>query len=192
MVSSDSDFRNRSAKGWKERIIIPTLLAGALGGAAGLVSKNRRTLGLANVSAAYAANLAIVAVCYCGARELARDARQSEPDDLINSAVGGFASGALLGRLQGGHIGAIRYSIIFAAAGTALDFTESQLRPILHRFMNTVSEGSCDKNDRFSSWWKMPEWSPIQVLDEEALAAKQAKEEKLGVQGVLGNQNKER
>ncbi|KAK8967794.1 hypothetical protein KSP40_PGU002573 [Platanthera guangdongensis] len=128
---------------------------------------------------------------HLGARELARDARQSEPDDLINSAVGGFASGALLGRLQGGHIGAIRYSIIFAAAGTALDFTELQLRPILHRFMNTVSEGSCDKKDRFSSWWKIPEWSPIQVLDEEALAAKQANEEKMGVQGVLGNQNKE-
>ncbi|KAK8967791.1 hypothetical protein KSP40_PGU002574 [Platanthera guangdongensis] len=28
MVSSDSDFRIRSAKNWKERIIIPTLLAG--------------------------------------------------------------------------------------------------------------------------------------------------------------------
>lgn len=38
---------------------------------------------------------------FSGARELARDARASEPDDLVNSMIGGIASGALLGRLQG-------------------------------------------------------------------------------------------
>lgn len=42
--------------------------------------------------------------CACfhsGARELARDARASTPDDPMNSVVGGLASGAVLGRLQG-------------------------------------------------------------------------------------------
>lgn len=38
---------------------------------------------------------------HLGARELARDARASEPGDFMNSVVGGFASGALLGRVQG-------------------------------------------------------------------------------------------
>lgn len=38
---------------------------------------------------------------HSGAREVARDARASEPDDLVNSVVGGMASGALLGRFQG-------------------------------------------------------------------------------------------
>ena len=36
-----------------------------------------------------------------GARELARDARASTPDELINSLIGGIASGGLVGRLEG-------------------------------------------------------------------------------------------
>lgn len=99
--------------------------------------------------------------------------------------VGGFASGALLGRLQGGRFGAIRYSVIFAVAGTAFDFTVQQMRPILLSFMDSVSKGNYPKKGPASSWWKIPEWSPIQVLDEEALAAKQARE------AMLGNRNEE-
>lgn len=38
---------------------------------------------------------------FSGAREFVRVVRKSEPDDLVNSAVAGFGSGALLGRLQG-------------------------------------------------------------------------------------------
>lgn len=39
---------------------------GVTGAGAGLISKHRKSLGLANVSANYAANFAIVAGCYCG------------------------------------------------------------------------------------------------------------------------------
>ncbi|PKA61252.1 hypothetical protein AXF42_Ash006149 [Apostasia shenzhenica] len=192
MASSDGESsKSHSADGWKERIIIPTLIAGAIGGGVGLISKHRKALGAANSSATYAANLSIVAACYCGARELARDARNSDPDDLMNSAIGGFASGALLGRLQGGRLGAIRCSIIFAVAGTALDFATPQLRPFLHRIKNTLYDNSDENVNGKSSWWKIPEWSPIQVLDEEALAAKRAREEKLYAQRTLGNLRKE-
>lgn len=36
-----------------------------------------------------------------GAREFVRVSRKAEPDDLLNSAIAGFGSGAILGRLQG-------------------------------------------------------------------------------------------
>lgn len=39
---------------------------GIAGGGVGLVSKYRKVHGLANISATYAANFAIVTACYCG------------------------------------------------------------------------------------------------------------------------------
>lgn len=36
-----------------------------------------------------------------GAREFVRITRKSEQDDLMNSAIAGFGTGAILGRLQG-------------------------------------------------------------------------------------------
>ena len=36
-----------------------------------------------------------------GAREFVRVSRTGKPDDLFNSLIGGFGSGAILGRLQG-------------------------------------------------------------------------------------------
>lgn len=41
-------------------------ITGVAGGGVGLVSKHRKVHGLANISASYAANLAIVTGCYCG------------------------------------------------------------------------------------------------------------------------------
>ena len=38
---------------------------------------------------------------FSGAREFVRANRASTPDDLMNSALAGFGSGAILGRLQG-------------------------------------------------------------------------------------------
>ncbi|KAL2902940.1 Homeobox protein LUMINIDEPENDENS [Bienertia sinuspersici] len=52
--------------GWKERIFYPTILGGIVGGAVGAVSKHRQVHGLANISATYATNFAIVSGCYCG------------------------------------------------------------------------------------------------------------------------------
>lgn len=36
-----------------------------------------------------------------GAREFVRFSRRAGPEDMISSAVAGFGSGAILGRLQG-------------------------------------------------------------------------------------------
>lgn len=176
--NSDETLQNPS-EGWKERIFIPTILAGIIGGGAGLISKRRKAYGVANLSATYATNLSIVTGCYCGARELVRETRASTPDDLVNSMLGGFASGAILGRLQGGPAGAVRYSIVFAIAGTVLDFAAMQLQPFLQRYRELTSE------------WRLPEWSPIQVLDEEAAAAKRAREQQLYAQKTVGKLSKE-
>ncbi|XP_058103227.1 uncharacterized protein LOC131246820 [Magnolia sinica] len=179
-----------SSEGWKERIYIPTLIAGIVGGGAGLVLKRQKSYGVANLSATYAANLAIVAGCYCGAREFVRETRASAPDDLMNSVIGGVASGALLGRLQGGQLGAVRYSIIFALAGTALDFTALRLRPLFQSSEDPTTAEKSQESSK-SGEWRWPEWLPIQVLDEEAMAAKQAREQQLYAQRALGKLSKE-
>ncbi|XP_039027450.1 uncharacterized protein LOC120161255 isoform X1 [Hibiscus syriacus] len=141
------------------------------GGGFGLVSKHPKVHGLANISATYAINFAIVTGCYCGAREFVTATRKTGPRDLLNTAIAGFGTGAILGRLQGGQFGAYRCSLIFAVVGTAADFTALKLRPKLRH----ISESMFDKSGSL----KLPEWSPMQVLDDEALAAKQAREEKL-------------
>ncbi|WCJ37996.1 Mitochondrial import inner membrane translocase subunit Tim17/Tim22/Tim23 family protein [Euphorbia peplus] len=168
------------SENWKERILIPTLVAGIAGGGVGLVSKHRHVHGLANISATYATNLGLVTAFYSGAREYVRVTRKSEPDDLINSVIAGFGTGAILGRLQGGQYGAFRYSIIFAAVGTGVDFATIKLRPMIR----SLKEKKVD-------WTKLPEWSPIQVLDEEALAAKEERKKQLYAQTTLGKLNKE-
>ncbi|VVA98415.1 unnamed protein product [Arabis nemorensis] len=154
-----------------KRLLITSLLAGVIGGGAGLVSKHRKAH--PNIPTIYATNCAIVAGCYCGAREFVRITRRSEHGDLMNSAIGGFFSGALLGRLQGGPHGAFRYSIIFAAVGTACDYAALRAKLMLERSRNMDS-------------LKLPEWSPIQILDEEALAKKRAQEQKIFAERSLG------
>ncbi|KAH0928945.1 LOW QUALITY PROTEIN: hypothetical protein HID58_014672, partial [Brassica napus] len=119
-----------------------------------------------NIPATYATNSAIVAACYCGVRELVKVTRKSQDDDLMNSAIGGLFSGALLGRLQGGPRGAFRYSIAFATFGTAFDYASLRSKPFLERVRNMDSI-------------TLPVWFPIQILDEEALAKKKAEEQKL-------------
>ncbi|KVI12262.1 uncharacterized protein LOC112507966 [Cynara cardunculus var. scolymus] len=158
---------------WGSRILYPTLLGGIVGGGIGLVSRHRKVHGLANMSATYATNLAIVTGCYCGAREIVRASRHSEPDDLFDSAIAGFGTGAILGRLQGGRAGAIRYSVGIAVVGTSLDYAAIKLRPVFKDIYESMA------GEKKNSWFQWPEWLPIQVLDEEALAAKQAREEQL-------------
>ncbi|KAF5464118.1 hypothetical protein F2P56_014225 [Juglans regia] len=184
--SSSASTSTSYSDSWKERVFIPTFLAGIAGGGAGLMSRHRKVDGLAKTSATYATNLAIVTGCYCGARELMRAARKTGPDDLLNSAIAGFGTGALLGLLQGGQIAAVRYSIIFAIAGTTADFATYRLNPLLKSY----SEGNRE-NSQKGGWLKWPEWSPIQVLDEEAIAAKQAREQEPYSQRALGKLSKE-
>ncbi|CAA0815206.1 Mitochondrial import inner membrane translocase subunit Tim17/Tim22/Tim23 family protein [Striga hermonthica] len=165
---SSSPAISTSSVTWKERIFIPTLLAGVAGAAFGLVSKHRNVHGLSQISATYASNFAIVTGCYCGAREFVRVSRTGKPDDLWNSVIGGFGSGAILGRLQGGQIVAVRYSVMFAAVGTAVDYATLKAKPALRKLV-----------EEKESWFKLPEWSPIQVLDDEAVAAKRAREQQI-------------
>ena len=83
----------------------------------------------------------------------------------------------------GGHFGAVKYAVTFAAAGTALDYAALKLGPEWHALKEHLS----GKKD----WFTLPEWSPLQVLDEEALAKKKAREEKLFAQRALGKLDKE-
>ncbi|XP_061341111.1 uncharacterized protein LOC133287497 [Gastrolobium bilobum] len=164
-----------SSPGWKNRIFFPTLLAGVAGAGTGLISKHRKSLGLANVVASYAANFAIVTGCYCGAREFVTASRKTGPDDLWNSVAAGFGTGAVLGRLQGGQLGAVRYSVIFAVVGTTADFAILKLKDVLRDHSKTLYQDI--ENSKNGNWLRLPEWFPIRVLDEEALAAKRAQEE---------------
>ncbi|KAI3782864.1 hypothetical protein L2E82_12922 [Cichorium intybus] len=175
-MESADDIKTLEEDGirWRSRILYPTLLGGIVGGGIGVVSRHRKVHGLANMSATYATNLAIVTGCYCGAREIVKATRHSGPDDLLDSAIAGFGTGAILGRLQGGRVGAIRYSIGIAIVGTGVDFAGIKLRPVLKEMYESVVGG--EKKDSRFRW---PEWLPIQVLDEEALAAKRAREEQL-------------
>ncbi|GMN50277.1 hypothetical protein TIFTF001_019440 [Ficus carica] len=179
--SSSSSSSSTASVNWKERVFFPTLLAGVVGGGVGLVSKHRKVHGLSNISAAYATNFAVVTGCYCATREFVRVSRKSDPDDLFNSAIAGFFSGAILGRLHGGPVGAAKYSAIFAIAGTTLDFAANKLKASFR----DISE------EEKKNWFKLPDWSPIQVLDEEALAKKEAREKQLYAERVLSKLNKE-
>ncbi|KAK2992442.1 hypothetical protein RJ640_025404 [Escallonia rubra] len=187
---TQEESTSSAPESWKDRILIPTILAGVVGGAAGVVSKHRKVHGVANISATYATNLAIVTGCYCGAREFVRVSRASRPDDLLNSAIAGFGTGAILGRLQGGRTGAVRYAIIFSIAGTAADFATLKLKPMVEQLRESgVGEG--EKSGKNDSWLKLPEWSPIKVLDEEALAKKRAQEQELYARTNIHNLNNE-
>ncbi|XP_054781427.1 uncharacterized protein LOC129288725 [Prosopis cineraria] len=191
--ASSSPSSVSSSYDWKKRVFIPALLAGVVGSGAGLFSKHRTTLGLANVTASYAANFAIVTGCYCGAREFVTATRKTGPDDLWNSVIAGFGTGALLGRLQGGQRGAAKYSAIFAIAGTTADFAFLKLKSVLRDYNKSVcQEDENSQKTSSSSWLRLPEWFPIRVLDEEALAAKRAQEEKfLAQQARIRNLRKE-
>lgn len=86
--------------------------------------------------------------------------------------------------ILGGKYGAIKYSVVFAVAGTTLDYATIRLKPVLRSYAESI----LGKNGGGFKW---PEWSPIQVLDEEKLAAKQAREKQLYSQRILGKINKE-
>jgi len=70
---------------------------------------------------------------------------------------------------------------MFAVAGTAVDYAMLKLRPVLKGFRDSILGGEL----------KLPEWSPIQILDEEALAAKRAREEQLRAQRAIIIRDKE-
>lgn len=92
--------------------------------------------------------------------------------------------------MLGGQLGAIRYSIIFSIVGTTADFAACRVKPHLRSYTESIFGN--DRNSQKDGWLKWPEWSPIQVLDEEAIAAKQAREQELYAQRVLGKLSKEK
>lgn len=80
-----------------------------------------------------------------------------------------------------GQLGALRYSVIFAVVGTTVDYATLKLKPTLENFRESVKENS----EKSGGWLKLPEWPPIQALNQEALSAKKAQEEKLRAQTNL-------
>jgi len=78
--------------------------------------------------------------------------------------------------ILGGQLGAIRYSVAFAVVGTTADFTFLKLKNALRDHTKTIYQ-DIENSKESGSWFKLPEWFPVQVLDEEALAAKRAQEE---------------
>lgn len=78
----------------------------------------------------------------------------------------------------GGPYGALRYSVIFAAMGTASAYAGHKAKAMLENHRNKDSI-------------KLPEWFPIQILDDEALAKKKAQEQKIFAERSFGRLNKE-
>lgn len=175
------------SKGWQERIYIPTLTAGVLGGGAGLLGGYSRGHGMARLSSAYAINLAIVTSCFCGAQELVRELRAAEPGDPINSVLGGIASGGFLGRIQGGRPRAFQYAFMFALVGTGMQYGAHKFQEYRsQQYLESSSTDTLGEAEKPSEkkWWAWPEWAPIQKLDEEA-AAKRAQERDLHIQRTI-------
>ena len=65
------------------------------------------------------------------------------------------------------------------------DFATNKLKARWRDYTESMSEE--DKK----SFFKLPDWSPIQLLDEEELAAKEARKKQLYAQSPLGKLNKE-
>ena len=64
----------------------------------------------------------------------------------------------------------MKYAVTLAVAGTAMDYAAMKLSP---QWRDWKEQLSVDTKD----WFTVPEWLPIQVLDEEALAKKREREE---------------
>lgn len=85
----------------------------------------------------------------------------------------------------GGQIGAVRYSAIFAVVGTTVDFATIKLKPVVRSYSESIL------GEKNKGWLKLPEWSPIQVLDEEELAKKQGRDKHLYAQRAIRKLNNE-
>ncbi|KAJ7569033.1 hypothetical protein O6H91_01G058400 [Diphasiastrum complanatum] len=181
------------SEGWASRIVNRTLAAGAIGVGAGLFMGVLKEQGRLKYIGLMSANFAIAASCFCVAQELVRELRAADSEDLVNCLLGGLASGAVLGRLQGPRQ-VLPCAILFAGASTGLQYGAIKLREYrLQHFLKTLplqealdaishmppkTDVSDAINSEANRKWQWPEWFPIQRLDEEA-AAKRAKEREL-------------
>ncbi|GLJ48606.1 hypothetical protein SUGI_1025580 [Cryptomeria japonica] len=176
------------SRGWQQRIYIPTVAAGIIGGGAGILSGILKHHGTSKLAITYAVNSAIIASCFCGSRELVRELRAAEPEDPINSVLGGIASGGFLGRIQGGRPRAFYYAFLFATVGTGLQLGTFKLQEYLAQknleSSSPHTAGEVESSPSEKKWWAWPEWAPIQKLDEEA-AAKRAQERDIQIQRTL-------
>jgi hypothetical protein len=64
----------------------------------------------------------------------------------------------------------VKYAVTLAVAGTAMDYAAMKLSPQWRDWKEHLSAS-------MKEWFTVPDWSPIQVLDEEALAKKREREE---------------
>ncbi|MCL7032671.1 hypothetical protein MKW94_014427 [Papaver nudicaule] len=73
--------------------------------------------------------------------------------------------------------------------GTTADYAIPRLWQLLETKKESLL-GDSQNSDK--NWLKLPEWSPIQILDEEALAAKREREQQLYGQTVPAIQEKQK
>ncbi|KAI5068524.1 hypothetical protein GOP47_0016869 [Adiantum capillus-veneris] len=128
-------------------------------------------------------NWAIATCVFCGFQELTREIRAADPDDWANCFLGGLASGALLGRIQGGPARALPMAVLFAFVGTGINhgadlFKEYRLQRLLASLPSedalppapSAERGfKAERESKRSAWldFELPEWFPIKKLDEE-------------------------
>lgn len=169
--------------GWGQRIASRTCAAAVVGAAVGAAVGASRGHGVVRWAGIVAANGAVATAGFCSAQELVRELRAAHPEDLVNCVLGGLASGALLGRLQGGPARALPSALLFAAVGTALQFGSVELREYrLRKFMESMTAlevpTAVEAPPLPLKDWQFPEWFPIQRLTEEDAAKREAQRQR--------------
>ncbi|KAG0557713.1 hypothetical protein KC19_11G151700 [Ceratodon purpureus] len=178
----------RGSEGWASRIIGKSVVAGGVGAGAGVLIGAVKGQPALRFGVAVGTNFLVAASCFCGAQEISRELRASEPEHWVDSVIGGLASGALLGHFQGGRARALPMGILFAGVGTGLQLGAAQYREYrLRHFLSTlpseslivepqVEVSAVEEKTNEDNSWRLPDWFPIQMLSAEE-AAKRAQEE---------------
>jgi hypothetical protein len=135
-------------------------------------------------------NFLVAATCFGGAQEISRELRASEPEHWLDCALGGLASGALLGHFQGGRARALPMGILFAGVGTGLEqgyiqYREYRIRHFLSSLPSEseslIAEPTADVEEEKlggDNSWNLPDWFPIQMLSAEEAARRALEQER--------------
>ncbi|XP_024360113.1 uncharacterized protein [Physcomitrium patens] len=181
----------RGSDGWGYRILSKSLAAGGFGAGAGLLVGAVRGQPALRLGLSVGTNFLIAASCFGAAQEISRELRAAEPENLIDAAVGGFASGALLGHFHGGRARTLPMGILFAVVGTGLQLGAAEYKEYrIRHFLNTLPSEPLiadanvevpvvkEEETTEESSWKLPDWFPIQMLSAEQAAKRAAEQEK--------------
>jgi len=187
----------RGSEGWTSRIISQSLAAGGVGAVAGVLIGAVRGQPALRLGVTVGTNFLVVASCFGGAQEISRELRASKPEHWVDCAIGGLASGALLGHFQGGRSRALPMGILFASVGTGLQLGAIQYREYrIRHFLSTLPSGPLtaeshaevpavvEQKSSEDNSWRTPDWFPIQMLSAEEAAKRAVEKEKKRQQAV--------